>query len=131
MTVKTAAGQPCHPAASSSTPIVSDRTVSTHHSVSRSLRHDSVDQPFRSHCRYSGDPPPSFLGSVCAQIRPLSFMAHREKKMSEEQPILEVQRRWVEALVKADTAALDVILVDSSVETDESGCRVNKPGTPA
>src|SRR6267143_2730700 len=55
-------------------------------------------------------------------------MVHREKKMSEEQPILEVQRRWVEALVKADTAALDVILVDSYVDTDESGCRFNKPG---
>jgi hypothetical protein len=55
-------------------------------------------------------------------------MAHRARKMSEEQPILEVQRRWVEALVKADTAALDVILVDSYVDTDESGCRFNKPG---
>jgi uncharacterized protein DUF4440 len=55
-------------------------------------------------------------------------MALRPKKMSEEQPILEVQRRWVEALVKADTATLDAILVDSYVDTDESGCRFNKPG---
>jgi len=44
------------------------------------------------------------------------------------QPILEVQRRWVEALVKADTAALDSILLDSYVDTDEGGCRFDKPG---
>ena len=42
------------------------------------------------------------------------------------QPILEVQHRWVEALLKADTAALDTILVDSYVDTDESGYRCGK-----
>ena len=42
------------------------------------------------------------------------------------QPILDVQHRWVDALVKADTAALDAILVDSYVDTDESGCRFDK-----
>jgi hypothetical protein len=47
------------------------------------------------------------------------------------QPILELQHRWVEALVKADTAALDAILVDSYVDTDESGCRLDKPGVLA
>ena len=44
------------------------------------------------------------------------------------QPILEVQRRRVEALVDADTAALDAILVDSYIDTDESGFRSDKSG---
>jgi hypothetical protein len=43
------------------------------------------------------------------------------------QSILDLQHRWVEALVKADTAALDTILVDSYVDTDESGSRFDKP----
>src|ERR1700730_6698642 len=43
-------------------------------------------------------------------------------------PLLDLQQRWVEALVKADTAALDTILVDSYVDTDESGSRFDKPG---
>jgi hypothetical protein len=47
------------------------------------------------------------------------------------QPILEVQHRWVEALVKADVATLDDILVDSYVDTDESGCGFDKPGVLA
>ena len=42
------------------------------------------------------------------------------------QPILEVQHRWVEALLKADTAILDRILEDTYVDTDESGCRSDK-----
>jgi len=45
-------------------------------------------------------------------------------------PILEIQHRWVEALVKADTAALDAILVDSYVDTGEGGCRPDKAGGP-
>ena len=44
------------------------------------------------------------------------------------QPILDLQRRWVESLLKSDTKALDAILVDSYVDTDESGCRFDKPG---
>ena len=43
------------------------------------------------------------------------------------QAILDVQHRWVEALISADTAALDAILVDSYVDTDESGSRFDKP----
>ena len=42
------------------------------------------------------------------------------------QPILELQRRWVEALVKADTTTLDAILEDRYVDTDESGSRFDK-----
>ena len=60
-------------------------------------------------------------------------MTHRAKKVPEDavQRILDVQHRWVEALVKADTAALDAILVDSYVDTDESGCRFDKAGVLA
>ena len=60
-------------------------------------------------------------------------MARRAKRVSEHpvQPILDLQHRWVEALVKADTAALDPILVDSFVDTDESGSRFDKPGVLA
>ena len=57
-------------------------------------------------------------------------MTRRGKERSGDaaQPMLDLQRRWVEALVKADTAALDTILVDSYVDTDESGSRFDKPG---
>jgi hypothetical protein len=60
-------------------------------------------------------------------------MARRAKRVSEHpvQPILDLQHRWVEALVKSDTAALDAILVDSYVDTDESGCRLDKAGVLA
>jgi ketosteroid isomerase-like protein len=60
-------------------------------------------------------------------------MADRAKKMSGDavQSILEIQHRWVEALVQADTAALDAILVDPYVDTDESGCRLDKAGVLA
>lgn len=59
--------------------------------------------------------------------------AHGAKKLSEDavQPILEIQHRWVEALVRADTAALDAILVDSYVDTDENGSRFDKAGVLA
>jgi ketosteroid isomerase-like protein len=51
------------------------------------------------------------------------------KKVSGDpvQPIFEVQHRWVEALAQADIATLDDILLDSYVDTDESGCRLAKP----
>ena len=60
-------------------------------------------------------------------------MARRAKRVSEHpvQPILDLQHRWVEALVKADTTALDTILVDSYVDTDERGSRFDKPGVLA
>jgi Domain of unknown function (DUF4440) len=60
-------------------------------------------------------------------------MTHRAKKVSGDpvQPILDLQHRWVEALVKADAAALGVILVDSYVDTDESGSRLSKAGVLA
>jgi hypothetical protein len=60
-------------------------------------------------------------------------MAGRAKRVSEHpvRPILDLQHRWAEALVKADTAALDAILVDSYVDTDESGSRFDKPSVLA
>ena len=45
--------------------------------------------------------------------------------------MLDLQHRWVEALVKADTAALDAILVESYVDTDEGGSRLGKAGVLA
>jgi len=44
------------------------------------------------------------------------------------QPMLDLQHRWVAALVKADIEALDAILVDSYADTDESGSRLDKAG---
>lgn len=44
------------------------------------------------------------------------------------QSILDLQRRWVEALIRADTGSLDAILEDTYVDTDESGSRFDKPG---
>jgi hypothetical protein len=60
-------------------------------------------------------------------------MADRAKKMSGDaaQPMLDLQHRWVVALVEADTRALDTILVDSYVDTDESGSRFDKAGVLA
>ena len=55
----------------------------------------------------------------------------KERSGDAAQPMLDLQHRWVEALVKADTAALDTILLDSYVDTDESGCRFDKPGVLA
>jgi hypothetical protein len=42
--------------------------------------------------------------------------------------ILDAQHRWVAALMSADTGALETILVDSYVDTDESGSRTDKAG---
>ena len=47
------------------------------------------------------------------------------------QPILDFQRRWVEALISADTAVLDAMLDDTYVDTDESGSRTDKAGVLA
>jgi hypothetical protein len=60
-------------------------------------------------------------------------MADRAKIMSGDaaQPMLDLQHRWVVALVEADTRALDTILVDSYVDTDEGGSRFDKAGVLA
>ena len=43
-----------------------------------------------------------------------------------ESALLDVENRWVAALVKADLVALDTLLVDSYVDTDEEGHRSDK-----
>lgn len=57
-------------------------------------------------------------------------MARHESELSarEAQPLLELQHRWVAALVSADTGTLDTILAASYVDTDDSGCRTDKAG---
>ena len=42
--------------------------------------------------------------------------------------MLDLQHRWVAALISADDAALDAILIDTYVDTDESGSRTDKAG---
>jgi Domain of unknown function (DUF4440) len=42
--------------------------------------------------------------------------------------ILGFQRRWVSALIDADTSALATMLADAYVDTDDSGCRTDKAG---
>jgi hypothetical protein len=60
-------------------------------------------------------------------------VTHRETELSGDaaQPMLDLQQRWVAALVKADVRTLDTILVDSYADTDESGSRFDKAGVPA
>ena len=57
-------------------------------------------------------------------------MARRENKLfaRDAQPLLELQHRWVAALVSADIGTLDAILVGSYVDTDDSGSRTDKAG---
>ena len=76
------------------------------------------------------------VGLTDVEIKKLkggSPMTRRGKELAGDaaHPLLDLQHRWVEALVKADTAALDTILVDSYVDTDESGIRFDKPGVLA
>jgi len=60
-------------------------------------------------------------------------MTHLEKELSGDaaKPMLDLQHRWVAALVKGETEALDAILVDSYADTDESGSRFDKAGVLA
>jgi hypothetical protein len=57
-------------------------------------------------------------------------MTCQEKELSGDaaQPMLDLQHRWVAALISADAGALDTILVDSYVDTDDSGSRTDKAG---
>jgi hypothetical protein len=45
-----------------------------------------------------------------------------------EQALTNVENRWVEALAKADTTALEPILADTYVDTDEQSHRSDKKG---
>jgi hypothetical protein len=43
-------------------------------------------------------------------------------------PMLDLENRWVTALVRADTAELGTILADSYIDSDEGGWRTDKAG---
>jgi hypothetical protein len=45
--------------------------------------------------------------------------------------LIAVENVWVEALIQADTAKLEAILVETYVDTDESGHQSDKAGTLA
>jgi ketosteroid isomerase-like protein len=47
------------------------------------------------------------------------------------QALVNLENKWVDALVKADTAALDTIFADSYVDSDEHGHRSDKQGVLA
>lgn len=51
-----------------------------------------------------------------------------EGSARETQQLRELQHRWVAALLSADTETLETILVDSYVDTDDSGSRTDKAG---
>jgi ketosteroid isomerase-like protein len=63
------------------------------------------------------------LGGVEAQKHPA---AHRAGDGS--QALLDLENRWVDALVKADIPELDAILADTFVDTDEDGKQTDKRG---
>ena len=56
----------------------------------------------------------------------LSGAQAQQSSASPESALLDVENRWVAALVKADVATLDTIFVDSYVDTDEEGDRSDK-----
>ena len=59
----------------------------------------------------------------------VEMMPHEnELPAHEAQPLLELQHRWVAALVSADIGTLDAILLASYVDTDDSGSRADKAG---
>jgi len=44
------------------------------------------------------------------------------------QALMDLEKKWVGALMKSDAAALDSIFADTYVDTDEHGQRSDKPG---
>ena len=70
------------------------------------------------------------LPIVCAAILAALTIPGESGSLQAQTPaeaaLVEVEGRWVAALVKGDTAALDSILVATYVDTDESGHRSNK-----
>jgi len=48
-----------------------------------------------------------------------------------ESALIDVENRWVAALVKGDIATLDMTLADTYVDTDEDGHQSDKPGVLA
>ena len=52
--------------------------------------------------------------------------AQNKKAASTESALVDLENRWVAALVKADTTALDAIFVDTYIDSDEGGHRASK-----
>ncbi|HXY24692.1 MAG TPA: nuclear transport factor 2 family protein [Candidatus Acidoferrum sp.] len=55
----------------------------------------------------------------------------KEGSSTTKQALMDLENTWVEALVKADAVALDAVLVDSYVDTDENSQRSDKKGVLA
>jgi len=53
------------------------------------------------------------------------------KGTSSEAALIDLENRWVLALAKADTAALDAVFAATYVDTDEGGDRTDKAGVLA
>jgi len=66
---------------------------------------------------------------VCLSV--VHAQSRNGTQQSAESALLDLENRWVEALVKGDTVTLDAILIDSYVDTDEEGHRTNKRGVLA
>lgn len=62
------------------------------------------------------------LTGICAA------QAQTNKGTSAEAALIDLENRWVAALVKADTASLDAIFAATYVDTDEGGGRTDKAG---
>ena len=54
--------------------------------------------------------------------------AQTNKVTSAEAALIDLENRWVAALVKADTTSLDAIFAATYVDTDEGGSRTDKAG---
>jgi ketosteroid isomerase-like protein len=51
-----------------------------------------------------------------------------QKSDTATQALIALENKWVDALVKSDTAALDSVFVDTYVDTDEHSQRTDKQG---
>jgi len=71
------------------------------------------------------------LGAVFVSLAVLHAQGDNRTQQSQESALLDLENRWVAALVNGDTALLDAILVDGYVDTDEEGHRTNKRGVLA
>lgn len=61
----------------------------------------------------------------------MSSALAQERKSPVESSLIDVEKRWVAALVKSDIPTLDQILTDSYVDTDEDGHQTDKRGVLA
>jgi hypothetical protein len=66
------------------------------------------------------------VGVVLVSLSVARAQSTNATQRSAESALLDLENRWVAALVNGDTAALDSILVDSYVDTDEEAHRSDK-----